>query len=156
MNSSKKSQIEKIKTLRRETGAPILEIRKALEESGGDIDKAKVVLKRWSSKKASSKKGKETKEGLIVSYIHQGGRIGALVKLTCETDFVARTDDFKKLAHELAMQVAAMKPEDAKTLLNQEYIRNPKRKIKEVVDEYIAKLGENIEIKDIVCFSIND
>lgn len=145
--------IEQIKKLRSETEAPVMEVTKALEKAGGDLKMARVELKKWSVEKAAKKKNEATSQGLIEAYIHSG-RVGSLVKLSCQTDFVARTEGFKQLAHELAMQVVSMNPKDVKSLLNQDYIRDPKKKIKDLVNESIARLGENIEIKEIARFSI--
>lgn len=148
-----KISIEQIKKLREESEAPVMEVKKALEKSGGDLKKARDELKKWTLKKAAKKQGEITSQGLIEAYIHSG-RVGALVKLSCQTDFVARNELFKNLAHDLAMQIASMNPKDIKTLLDQEYIRDPKKKIKDLINESIARLGENIEIKEIARFSI--
>ena len=99
-----------IKELREATGVGVLDCKKALEASGGDLDKAKATLQEKGLATAAKKAGREVKEGLIEAYVHAGSRIGALIELNCETDFVARTEDFKELAHDLAMQVVAVKP----------------------------------------------
>lgn len=101
---------EQVKKLREETAAPVMEIRRALMESEGDGKRAKEILKEKGLEKAAERSERETAQGLVEAYVH-GGRVGAMVHLACETDFVARTDEFKKLAHELAMQVASMNPE---------------------------------------------
>lgn len=137
-----------LKKLRNETSASIADCRRALEESGGDYNKAIVWLKAHGIEKAEKKTGRETLQGLIDCYIHQNGRIGAMIEILCETDFVARTQEFKTLAHEIAMQVAAMNPKDADSLLKQEYIRDASKTIEGLVKETIAKLGENIVIKE--------
>jgi len=100
-----------IKELREKTGAGIVDCKKALQEAGGDIEKAVEILRKKGAAKAAKKAERATAEGIVVSYIHAGGKVGALVELNCETDFVARTEDFKALGHEIAMQVAAMAPE---------------------------------------------
>ncbi|KKQ37622.1 MAG: Elongation factor Ts, partial [Candidatus Levybacteria bacterium GW2011_GWC2_37_7] len=105
---------------------------------------------------AAKKADRETPQGLVESYIHQNGRVGALVEVSCETDFVARTDVFKNLVHEICMQIAAMNPKDVKALLEQEYIRDGSRKIGDLVKEAIAKLGENIVIKRLQRFEIGE
>lgn len=105
-----KIDVELVKDLRRRTSAGIVECRKALEKAEGDIEKAIKILREKGIAKAEKKSKRETAEGIVVSYIHSGGRIGSLVELDCETDFVARTDEFKNLAREIAMQVAAMSP----------------------------------------------
>lgn len=134
-----------IKELRKKTGAGVADCREALEESAGDIKKAEEFLSKKGFEKAAKKSDRETNSGLIESYIHQG-RVGAMVEVLCETDFVARTDEFKNLAHEIAMQIASMNPKDEKTLLKQEYIRDPQITIADLIKQTIAKLGENITL----------
>lgn len=146
--------VKQIKKLRDETQASIADCRKALEETNGDYQKAIEWLKKHGIEKADKKADRETAQGLVESYIHQNGKVGALVEITCETDFVARTDDFKHLAHEVAMQVAAMNPKDVDTLLKQEYIRDSSVTIENLVKQAIGKLGENIVIKKITRFEI--
>ncbi|MBI4058485.1 translation elongation factor Ts [Candidatus Gottesmanbacteria bacterium] len=138
--------IEKIKKLRELTGAGIAECREALERSGGDIAKAQSFLKDKGIEKAAKKAERETAQGIVESYVHAGGKIGVLVEVNCETDFVARTEDFRKLAHELAMQVSAMNPKNVEELLKQPYIRDPKVTVKDLVKEATYKLGENIRV----------
>lgn len=146
--------LKHIKSLREKTGAPILEIKKMLEKTKNDIKKTEELLKEWSAKKAASKEGEETHAGVVESYIHLGGKVGSMIVLSCQTDFVARTDDFKKLAREIAMQVASMNPKDEKELLKQSYIRDQKKTIETLVKDHIAKLGENITVKKISRFSV--
>lgn len=136
-----------LKKLRGETSASVSDCRRALEESNGEYSKALVWLKNRAAEKAAKKEGRETGEGLIESYIHQTGKVGALVEILCETDFVARTDEFKKLAHEIAMQVAAMNPKDIDELLKQEYIKDTSVTIEGLIKQVIGKLGENITLK---------
>lgn len=143
-----------IKKLRDETGASIADCRKALEETNGNYDKAIEWLKKHGIEKAEKKADRETGQGLVESYIHQNGKVGALIVINCETDFVARTEDFKKLAHEVAMQACAMDPKDVDTLLKQEYIRDSSVTIEQLIKQAIAKLGENIVVKEIKRFSI--
>jgi elongation factor Ts len=99
-----------VKELREATGAGVLDCKKALEASGGDIEKARTYLREKGLAAAAKKTNRETEEGLIEAYVHTGGRVGALIELNCETDFVARTEEFKALAHDLAMQIVAAKP----------------------------------------------
>ncbi len=146
--------IKLIKKLRDETQASIADCRKALEETKGNFELAIKWLKKRGIEKAEKKKDRETAQGLVESYIHQNGKVGALVKILCETDFVARTDDFKNLAHEVAMQVAAMNPKDVDSLLKQEYIRDSSVTIENLIKQAIGKLGENIIIKEITRFEI--
>jgi len=140
-----KISVDLIKQLREKTGAGVADCRAALAESSGDLKKAEEILKKRGFERAAKKADRATNSGLVESYIHQG-RVGVLVELLCETDFVARTDEFKNLAHELAMQVASMNPKDSSALLKQEYIRDPQKTISDLVKEIIAKLGENITI----------
>jgi len=144
----KKTSITDITKLRQVTKAGIMDCRKALEESGGDLEEAKKWLLKKGLSKAAKKAERATKAGLIEAYIHAGGTVGAMVKLTCETDFVARTPEFKKLAHEIAMQAAATSPKDVEALLKQEYIRDPSKKVSDLIKAAIAKLGENIKVED--------
>src|SRR3990167_9809023 len=106
--------IDQIKRLREMTGGGVMDCRKALEESKSDIRKATELLKKWGIEKSDKKEGRETKAGIIESYIHGEGKIGVLIELLCETDFVARTDDFKNLVHELCLQISSMNPKDIK------------------------------------------
>jgi len=145
-----------LKKLRQQTQVSLADCRQALEETGGDYQKALLWLKEHGLEKAKKKEAKETKQGIVHSYIHQNGRIGVLVELLCETDFVARTPDFQNLAHEIAMQIAAMKPKNTEELLKQEYIRDGTRTIKEVIAQNIAKLGENIRVSRFERFEIGE
>ena len=138
--------IDLLKKLREETQAGVSDCRQALEDSKGDYEKAKKLLIERGLEKASKKEGKETSQGIIEAYIHGGGKVGVLVDLRCETDFVARTDEFKALAHELTLQIAAMTPKDVKELLESAYIRDAKLTMQDLVKQTIAKVGENITI----------
>ena len=146
--------LELLKKLRNETGVSLADCRKALEETKNDYKKALVWLKTAGLEKAAKKSDRKTSEGLVESYIHQNGRVGALVEVLCETDFVARTSEFKNLVHEICMQVAAMNPKDISALLKQEYIRDSSKTIENLIKESIAKLGENIVIKNLQRFEI--
>ncbi|MDO8583207.1 MAG: translation elongation factor Ts [bacterium] len=146
--------IELLKKLRNETLAGIADCRKALEETRGDYKKAIEWIREKGLEKAAKKSDRETSQGLVESYIHQNGRVGALVEVLCETDFVARTDVFKNLVHEICMQAAAMNPKDVKSLLAQDYIRDASKTIDSLIKEAIAKLGENIVVKRLQRFEI--
>lgn len=146
--------IEKIKKLRAETGAGILEIKQALGDTGGDVAKARELLEKQGLTKASKKTDRTTNQGLIYSYIHANGRVGSLLELRCETDFVARVEDFQKLSKELAMQIAAMNPRSIEELLTQTYIRDPEKTIKNLISQTIAKVGENIKIARFVRYEL--
>ena len=143
------ADIKLLKQIREETQASIADIKKALEETKGDYKKALEWLRKHGIEKAEKKQDRETLQGLVESYIHQNGKVGAIIILLCETDFVAKTDEFKKLAHEVAMQVVAMNPKDVAALLKQEYIRDNSLTIEKLVKSVIGKLGENITVKNI-------
>ena len=148
-----KTSIEDIKRLRIETGAGIADCRQALEETG-DYKVAKEWLRKKGIEKAAKKAEREVKAGQVFSYVHHTGRLGSMVALACETDFVAKTDDFQKLGRELALQVASMQPSSAAELLDQEYIRDPSKKIGELIKEVIGKLGENIQVVDLKILTV--
>jgi elongation factor Ts len=158
-----------VKKLRDQCGAGIMECRNALLEVEGDVTKALQILKKKGLLKAEKKAERVTTQGLIEAYIHTGGRIGAMVEVNCETDFVARTDEFKELAHNLAMQVAALAPQfitkeeipeetdvepQAACLLLQPYIRDPSKIVRDVIVETIAKVGENIKVRRFARFEL--
>jgi elongation factor Ts len=160
---------EQIKNLREESGAGIMDCRNALKETGGDKAKALEILQKLGFIKAQKSAGRVAKQGLIVSYIHGGGRIGALIEVNCETDFVARTAEFQEMCHNVAMQVAAMDPQylsknecptgveidfQNACLLMQPYIKDPAKTIQDVVAELIAKTGENIIIARFQRFEV--
>ena len=145
--------VDQIKKLREETGVSISECKKALEGAKGNIKKAKEILKKLGRGFAKIKKEREVKSGLIESYIHSGKKIGAMVELHCESDFVAKSEDFQKLAHELCLQIVAIPPEEI-PLLKQPYIRDEAKTVRDLIDEYISKFGENIIIKRFARFEI--
>ena len=160
-----------IKALRELTGAGIMDSKRALEEAGGDIERAQDILREKGIASAAKKSDRETEQGIIESYIHSGRRIGAMVEANCETDFVARTEDFKALAHDIAMQVAAMNPRfideseipdgddvnpQESCLLQQPFIKDPGMTIDELIKELIGKLGENIRIRRFSRFSLGE
>jgi len=148
------NEIEKIKTLREATGLSFAQIKKALDEAGGDAAKAVEVLKSYGASMAAKKSSREMGEGIIDSYIHSTKKIGALVELLCETDFVARNSEFRAMAHDIAMHVVAMRPTDEAELLSQAFIKDPAITIKDVVNGAIAKLGENIRIGKFTIFEL--
>lgn len=150
-----------VKRLREETGGGVMDCKRALEEADGDFEKAKELLRVAGIATAAKRSDRATSQGLVESYIHGEGRIGALVEVQCETDFVARTDTFKELARNIAMQVAAMNPlaltsEDVPpdapgaaedhALLTQAFIKDGSRNIGDIVQDAIAQTGENIQI----------
>ena len=163
--------VEEIKALREQTGAGIMDCKRALEQAEGDLDRALAILQEQGIATAAKKVSRATSEGLVEAYIHSGGRIGAVVEVNCETDFVARTPDFKGLAHDIAMQVAAMDPvyldssdipegEDLEPqeacLLQQPFIKDPTRTVQELVNEAIARLGENVRVRRFARFSVGE
>ena len=191
--------IEQIKKLREETGISISECKKALEASKGNLEKAKVILKEWGKEFSKKKIERETKQGIVEGYIHPGKKIGVMVELNCESDFVARSEDFQKLAHEICLQAAAMSPLFSKkedipddflfgerkiweeqlkdsgkskkiideiisgklekfkeeiSLLSQLWIKDETKTVKDLIDEYISRLGENIVVRRFIRFEI--
>ena len=193
--------MEMVRKLRDMTGAGVMDCKKALEEAGGDFEKAIEILRKKGAAKAAKKAGRATKEGIITSYVHFNGRIGVLLELNCETDFVARTDEFKELAYNLAKQVAAVNPRwvsredvpqeviekekeiyreqlkdsgkpenvvekiiegklekfyEENCLLEQDYIFDDKKKVKDVITEAIAKIGENIQVGRFVRMEVGE
>ena len=146
--------LKAIKKLRDATAGSISDVRRALDEAKGDEKKAMDWLKKRASEIAAKKADRETGEGLIEAYIHGGGKVGVLVEILCETDFVAKTEEFKHLSKEVAMQVAAMNPTDVESLLKQEYIRDSSQTIGQLVKGIIGKLGENITIKRFARFEL--
>jgi len=146
--------IKVLKKLREETQASVADIKTALEESKGDLPKAREYLQKRGLEKAGKKEGRQTSAGLVETYIHHNLTSGTTVVLTCETDFVARTGEFKYLAHEIAMQVNATNPKDTKALMSSPYIRDEKKTVEDLVKEHIAKLGENIKVKDFKRFEV--
>ena len=145
---------EQIKNLRDETGVSVMQCKKALEEAGGDLEKAKIILRKISKQSADKKANRTLGAGIIASYIHNNSSVGAIVELLCETDFVARNEEFKVLAKDIAMHVTAMDPENLEELLNQEFIKNPEKIIKNLVEEAVQKFGERTEIGRFARFSI--
>ena len=150
-----KVTLDQIKRLREQTKAGVMDCRRALEESQGDFERAKEWLRQKGIQSAAKRADRETCQGLIETYSHHEGKIVAVVELLCETDFVARTEEFKKLAHELAMQVAAMDPQNTKELLRQSYIRDEKKKVGELVKEASGRFGENIKVGRIARFELS-
>jgi elongation factor Ts len=167
-----KISTESVKELREQSGAGIMACRNALLETEGDMEKALQILKERSLFIAEKKKERTVSQGLIEAYIHAGGRIGAMVEVNCETDFAAQTDEFKELAHNLSMQVAAMAPRyislkdipegvdieeaQADCLLLQPFIKDPNMTIQDIINETISKVRENIRVNRIARFALED
>ena len=156
-----------VKELREKTGAGVMDCKKALQEANGNMDRAVDILREKGAMLLAKKLERTANQGIIDTYIHAGGRIGAMVELNCETDFVARTEDFRQLAHDIAMQVAAMSPRYVRAdevvdgdapaeqiLLKQVFIKDSKRTIEALIHEAVGKLGENIQIRRFVRFEV--
>jgi elongation factor Ts len=160
-----------IKELREETGAGVMDAKRALEDAAGDRNRAKEILREKGIAAAAKRSDRETSNGVVESYIHAGGRIGVLVEVNCETDFVANTDEFRTLARNIAMQIAAMDPklisaderagnpevegsDEEVCLLSQPFIRDPGHTIGQLVQDTVAKTGENVRIRRFVRFEL--
>jgi elongation factor Ts len=139
------SSTEDIKKLREMTGAGIMDIKNALDKAEGDADKALIYLKEHGASIAAKKASRETRQGLVETYTHMG-RIGAMVEVNCETDFVARNPEFKELVHDLVLQVASLDNEKLADLLKMPLIKEPDKTVEGKITEKIAKLGENIKV----------
>ena len=164
--------VDTIKALREKTGAGVMDCKRALEEANGDPEGAEKLLKEKGLADAAKRVGRETREGLVEAYIHAGSRLGALVEVDCETDFVARTREMKDLAHALAMQVAAMpstsyvdrsevpeddtRPPEEICLVDQSDIRDPSRTVADVIQEVGVKVGENVRVRRFVRFALGE
>lgn len=135
-----------IKELRDRTGISVVQCKKALEESDGDMDKAIAFLKAQGTAIADKKSSRNLGAGTIGAYIHAGGALGTMVEIQCETDFVAKNEEFKDLALSLAMQIAAMPPSDVEELMSQDYIKDPSQTIDDLIKSYVQKFGERIEV----------
>lgn len=144
---------ESIVELREITGAGIMDARRALEESSGDLQKAQEIIRQKGLAMAAKKGDRIAKQGLVEAYVH-GGRLGALIELNCETDFVARTDDFKQLAREIAMQAAANGASDADELRKQSYNRDTSKTIEILINETVGRVGENIVLRRVARFEL--
>jgi len=140
-----KNKTENIIRLRELTGAGVIDCQGALKEADGDLEVAKKLIQERGLAKVEKRAGRETGAGLVHSYVHNE-RIGVLLDLRAETDFVVRSEPFKKLAHELVMQIAASDPKDAHELLGQPYIKDETRTVKDIINDVIAKVGENISV----------
>ncbi len=169
MSEKRTVSAAEVKSLRERTGAGVMECKNALEEAEGDPERAVAVLQARGVALAEKRAHRETSQGLVECYIHAGGRIGAMVEVNCETDFVARTDAFKTLVHDLAMQVAASSPlsvseEDLPSgaegdpaelcLLRQPFIKDDSRTVDEVVKEVVVKTAENIRVRRFARFEL--
>ena len=170
--------VDTIKELRELTSCGVIECKKALEEAGGDMDEAKKILKKRGLELAAKKGGRTAKEGRIEAYIHQGSKIGVIIEVNCETDFVAKNESFCRFTKDVAMQIAATNPkyvkkedvpadvlageQDKETfvkeacLLEQPFVKDPKKTIKDYMNELIASIGENIFVNRFVRYKVNE
>jgi elongation factor Ts len=146
--------IELVKKIRNETGLGIMEIKAALEEAEGDEKKAKDILKAKGLKKAETKTERETHQGRVATYTHTTGKIGVMVELLCETDFVAKHEDFVELTKDICLQIAAMNPENVDELLKQEFIKDASATIEEKIKGLVVKFGENMKLTRFARFEI--
>ncbi len=146
--------LDKIKELRERTGLSFNQIKKALEEAGGEISEAIKVLAQQGAEVAAKKSTRSTKEGLIETYVHATKKTASMLELFCETDFVARNPLFIQLAHEIAMHITAMNPENSEELLAQLFIKDQDVTIQELINSYVAKLGENIQVGNFIRYQI--
>lgn len=145
--------LEQLKQLREETGVPIGDCQKALSEAKGDIEKAKDILKKLGKELAQKKQSRETKQGIVDAYIHPNKKIGAMIELRCESDFVAKNPDFLKLSHELCLQIAAIDPEEI-PIFDQPWIKDQTKTVKNLIEDTIAKLGENIVLEKFIRYEL--
>ncbi len=161
-----KASVADIRAIRSETGAGVMDIKRAIEDAEGDLDKARELLGQRGSQFSAKRAERETREGLVSAYVHPGRPLGALLELNCETDFVARTDDFTTLARDIAMHIAAMGPtrisddedensdDDGPALLTQPWFRDGSQTVEQVIQAAVAKLGENIQVGRFSRFEI--
>ena len=145
---------DKVKQLREKTGSSMMECKKALTEAHGDEEMALKILQEKGRLTAMKKSERKAKEGIVEAYIHSNKKVGVLLKLNCETDFVAKNQEFRELAHELAMHIAGMGSQDEKSLLEEPFVKNPSVTIKDLIDEKIAKLGENIQVGEFIRYEL--
>ncbi len=144
-----------IAKLRSETGAGVMDCKKAYDKAKGEYEKAIKILKDNAQAIAKKKAERSAKQGLVECYCH-GGKIGVVLEINCESDFVAKNDEFKNLAHEVAMQVASMNPKGVNELLEGKYIRDDSVTVKNLIDQAVGKIGENIQIKRFIRFELGE
>lgn len=146
--------IEQVKKIREETGLSVMEIKSALEEASGDEKKAKEILRKKGLEKVAKRAEKETRQGRVATYTHATGKIGVMVELLCETDFVARNEEFIGVARDICLQVAAMGETDPSKLAESEFVKDPSLKVGDLVASLVAKFGENIKLGRVERFEI--
>lgn len=143
-----------IKVLREETGVSVMQCKKALEEAGGDMEQARIALRAIAAAQAEKKADRVLGGGVIASYVHNNKKMGVLLAMNCETDFVAQNEEFVSTANQIAMHIGAMEPDSLETLLEQPFLMNPELTIKQVVDGLVQKTGERVEINQFVRYTI--
>jgi len=146
-------KVNDVQKLRETTGAGVMECKRALDDAGGDFGKAVSLIRERGLIKAESKKERAARSGIIESYVHND-RVGVLLEIHSETDFVSRSEPFRKLAHDLAMQIAAMNPQSVDDLMAQNYIKDEKKTIEELIKGMIAKVGENIQVEKFIRYEV--
>lgn len=149
------NDVKTIKALRDATGLSFGQISKALTEAGGDQAKAMDILKTYGAQIAAKKSERQVKEGTVAAYVHTTKKVGSLVELLCETDFVAKNSEFQQLAYDLAMHIAAFKPADAAELLAQPFVKDQDMTVQDLINQAVGKLGENIQIGEFAVFVIS-
>ncbi len=145
-----------VKKLREETGAGMMDCKKALDEAGGNYDQATEIVRARGLARAEKTADRETKEGYIATYVHSTGKTAALVEILCETDFVGRNEEFRTLAKDIAMQVVAMSPADVTELLAQDFIKDPAQTIEQMVKALSGKIGERFVINRFVRYAVGE
>ena len=145
-----------IQNLREETGLGVMDIKEALEKAKGDKKKALEFLAKKAGEKMEKRAGRATTQGKIGTYVHGDGKSAVLVEVDCETDFVAKNDDFNNFVKELTLQIISMKPKDVKELLGQSFIKDPSKKVEDLLKEIIARTGENIVIRGFVIYRVGE
>lgn len=146
---------QQIKELRDKTGVSVSICKKALEESGGDMDKALAILQRESAKSAEKKADRVLGSGVVEAYVHNNKKVGVILELKSESDFVSGNEEFRTLARDIAMHIAASAPSDSSELLGQPYIKNPAVTIKELLNQAVQKFGEKIEVSRFARYSLS-
>jgi elongation factor Ts len=150
------TSMEDLKRLRETTGAGVMDAKKALDEANGDYKRAQEILLEKSADKVAKRAERVAAEGVIASYVHTGGKVASLVHLSCETDFVAKTDDFKNLAQELAKQVCAIKYTSVEEVLADTYIKDTSLKVSDMINQAVAKMGEKIELVKFIRYAVKE
>lgn len=145
---------ELVRKLREKTGASMMDCKKALEDVGGDEAKASKILQEKNKLTAMKKSERSAEQGIIEAYVHSNAKVGVLLELKCETDFVARNSEFRELAHDIAMHIAGMDSKDEKSLLEEPFVKDPEITVKSLIENKIAKLGENIKVSRFTRFEL--